>query len=111
MRDPRTLIETDGQPDGYVEFLRALREEVTAFRRPVAYIHGDSHYFRIDKPLLDEQGRRLENFTRIETFGDNQANGNNDVQWVKVLVDSRSREVFAFQPQIVPENRTVVPAP
>jgi hypothetical protein len=25
-----------------------------------AYVHGDSHYFRIDKPLLDAQGRRLE---------------------------------------------------
>ena len=47
-------------------------------------MHGDSHYFRIDKPLLDAQGRRLENFTRVETFGDNQANGNNDVHWVKV---------------------------
>jgi hypothetical protein len=28
-----------------------------------------------------------------------------------VLVDSRSREVFAFQPQIVPANRVAVPAP
>jgi hypothetical protein len=56
-------------------------------------------------------GRRLENFTRVETFGDNQANGNNDVHWVKVVVDARSRDVFTFQPQIVPANRTVVPAP
>ena len=82
-----------------------------AFRRPVAYVHGDSHYFRIDKPFLDAQGRRLENFTRVETFGDNQANGNNDVNWLKVLVDPHSREVFAYQPQIVPANRTAVPAP
>jgi hypothetical protein len=61
--------------------------------------------------LLDAQGRRLENFTRVETFGDNQANGNNDVHWVKVLVDPRSREVFAYQAQIVPGNRTAVPLP
>jgi len=26
-------------------------------------------------------------------------------------VDSRSREVFSYQPQIVPANRTAVPAP
>ena len=57
-------------------------------------LHGDSHYFRVDKPFQDSVGRRLENFTRVETFGDNAANGNNDVQRVKVLVNARSREVF-----------------
>ena len=60
---------------------------------------------RIDKPFLDAQGRRLENFTRFETFGDNAPNGTNDVNWLKVLVDPGSREVFSFQPQIVPGNR------
>jgi hypothetical protein len=111
LRDPKTLAETDGAPDGYQSFLSALRDEVVAFQRPVAYVHGDSHYFRVDKPLLNAQGQRLENFTRVETFGDNQANGTNDVNWVKVLVDPSSREVFAYQPQIVPANRVAVPAP
>jgi len=111
LRDPKTLAETDGQPDGFQEFLLALRKEVIAFRKPVAYVHGDSHYFRVDKPFLDDQGRRLENFTRVETFGDNAANGTNDVQWVKVRVDAQSREVFFYQPQIVPKNRVAVPAP
>jgi hypothetical protein len=63
------------------------------------------------QPLLDALARRLENFTRVETFGDNQANGTNDVNWLKVTVDPRSREVFSFQPQIVPANRKVVPVP
>jgi hypothetical protein len=111
VRDPKTLAETDGFPDGFQEFLLALRAEVVAFERPVAYVHGDSHYFRIDKPLLNALGQRLENFTRVETFGDNQANGNNDVNWLKVLVDPQSREVFAYQQQIVPGNRVAVPAP
>jgi hypothetical protein len=111
LRNPKTLAETDGQPDGYQEFLVALRDEVIAFRKPVAYVHGDSHYYRVDKPLQDSQGRRLENFTRVETFGDNQGNGNNDVNWIKVTVDPRSREVFSYQAQIVPANRIAVPAP
>lgn len=111
LRNPKSLAETDGQPDGFQEYLIALREEVIAFRKPVAYVHGDSHYYRVDKPLLDSLGRRVENFTRVETFGDNQANGTNDVNWVKVTVDPRSREVFAYQPQIVPANRIAVPAP
>ena len=109
LRDPRTLAQTDGRPDGFREFLTALRDETIAFKRPVVAVHGDSHYFRTDKPLLDAAGRRLENFTRLETFGNNPNNGNNDVQWVRVDVDPRNREVFSFEPQIVPANRTAVP--
>ncbi len=111
VRDPKALAETDGFPDGFQEFLLALRNEVVAFVKPVAYVHGDSHYFRIDKPFLNALGQRLENFTRIETFGDNQANGTNDVNWLKVLVNPGSREVFAYQQQIVPGNRVAVPVP
>ena len=110
-RDPQTLVENDGQPDGFHDFLTALRDDAAAFRKPVAAVHGDSHYFRIDKPLLDSQGRRLENFTRVETFGDHQENGDNDVNWLRVTVDPASPEVFSFQPQIVAGNRTAVPPP
>lgn len=111
LRNPNTLSETDGQPDGFVDFLTALRTEVVAFGKPVAYVHGDSHYFRIDKPFLNAQGQRLENFTRVETFGDHQENGINDNHWLKVFVDPKSREVFSYQTQIVPANRVAVPAP
>jgi hypothetical protein len=116
VRDPQTLAETDGLPDGFQAFLLALRDQVIAFKKPVAFVHGDSHYPRVDKPFLDAQGRRLENFTRVETFGDNAFKNNpewdnNNVHWVKVLVDPRSREVFSYQSQIVPANRVAVPAP
>ncbi len=111
LRDPKSLAQADGAPDGFKDFLVALRDQVVAFRKPVAYVHGDSHYYRVDKPFLNAQGQRLENFTRVETFGNNAGNGNNDVQWIKVNVDPRSREVFSYQPMIVPGNRTAVPAP
>jgi len=111
LRDPKTLAETDGLPDGFQEFLLALRDQVVAYAKPVAYVHGDSHYFRIDKPFQNALGQRLENFTRVETFGDHQENGNNDVHWLKVVVDTRTREVFMYQTQIVPGNRVAVPAP
>jgi len=128
-RNPKTLVLTGGlTPDGFFSFLAALRDEVKRFERPVVYVHGDTHYFRIDKPFYDidppdsvsTTARRLENFTRLETFGDNvfspdaahpSQNDLNNVHWVKVLVDPDSREVFSFQPQIVPANRVVVPAP
>jgi hypothetical protein len=109
VRNPSTLVAP--APDGHRDFLVALRDLTVAFAKPVVYVHGDSHYFRIDKPLVDTQGRRLENFTRVETFGDNAAAGLNDVHWVKALVDPHGREVFAFQPQVVPGNRPAVPAP
>jgi len=85
---------------------------VIAFRKPVTYVHGDSHYFRIDKPLMDPSGLvRLQNFTRVETFGDHAEGANNDVQWVKVLVDPETAEVFGYQPQIVPANQSIAAVP
>jgi hypothetical protein len=126
LRNPRTLAElatpvaaadlldvTKLKPvaaglDGFQEYLLALRAEVIAFKKPVAYVHGDSHYQRVDKPLLDSTGKRVENFTRVQTPGSNAANGNNDVQWVKVYVDPSSREVFSYQNQVVPANRSVL---
>jgi hypothetical protein len=84
-----------------------------AFRRPVAYVHGA---WRLALPPRRQapagrSGRRLENFTRVETFGDNQANGTNDVNWLEATVDPRGRGVFAYQAQIVPADRAAVPAP
>jgi hypothetical protein len=111
LRNPVTLAQTDGAPDGFQDYLLALREEVVAFKKPVAYVHGDSHYFRVDKPFMSSTGQRLENFTRVETFGNNAANGNNDVQWIQVTVAPRTRDVFSYQAMIVPGNRTAVPAP
>ena len=104
LRDPKTLAETDANPDGFQAFLTELRNQAVAFGKPVVAVHGDSHYFRIDKPLQDATGRRVQNFTRVETFGDHQENNNNDVQWLRVDVDPNSRGVFSFQPQIIPAN-------
>jgi hypothetical protein len=107
-RDPVTLdfagTINEAKSPGFKDFLLALRNGSIGFGKPVVYVHGDTHYFRIDKPLLDKDGKRLENFTRVETFGDNAVNGLNDVHWVKALVDPQSRDVFAFQAQTVPGN-------
>jgi hypothetical protein len=108
LRNPTTLHETDAHAaqDGYYDWLKAVRSLTLQYGKPVAYVNGDSHYMRVDKPLLDVNGKRIDNFTRVETFGDNQtpAGNTNDVQWLKVLVDTHSRDVFAFEPQIIPEN-------
>ena len=103
-RNSRTLVETDGLPDGVRGILWELRYQTIQFKKPVVLVHGDSHYFMIDKPLRDVDGKRVENFTRVETFGDNSVNGLNEVHWVKALIDPESRDVFAFEAQTVPGN-------
>jgi hypothetical protein len=105
-RNPTTLAETDVPPsqDGFQQLLLALRSQTIAFGKPVVLVHGDSHYFRVDRPLLDSTGLTVQNFTRVETFGDHQEQGVNNVHWVKALIDPNSKDVFAFQPQTVTAN-------
>lgn len=81
---------------GYDDFLAVLEEETVAFGRPVVLVHGDTHTFRVDKPMISSAtGERVENFTRVETFG------SPDVNWVRATVDTSDPEVFAFQPEII----------
>ncbi len=62
-------------------------------------MHGDTHTFRVDKTMTSAtSGRRVDNFTRVETFG------SPDVNWVRASVDTSDPRVFAFQPEIVEEN-------
>jgi hypothetical protein len=82
---------------GYEEFLAALEARTARYRRPVVLAHGDSHFFRVDKPRLWDRPF-LRNFTRAETFGA----GN--VHWIRVSVDPRSEEVFRFVPELVSGN-------
>lgn len=87
------------QRTGFNDFLAALESETLAYQRPVVLVHGDSHYFRIDKPLLaTRSGRRVENFTRVETFGEN------DNHWLHVTVEPTSPNVFVFDQRLVAAN-------
>lgn len=93
------LAPDDPERTGYNDFLAALERETLNFKQPVVLVHGDSHYFRIDKPLINSQtGRRLENFTRVETFG------SPDVHWLRATIDFRDPNIFSFEQEIVEEN-------
>ena len=96
------------QFDGYTAFLNALVAETQAFDGQVVLVHGDTHFFKVDKPLNQEfnapnpidptKAHLIRNLTRVETFG------SPNVHWVKVTIDPRSRNVFTFEPMIVPGN-------
>jgi hypothetical protein len=76
------LLRTPGGVDGFDRLLSALVNESKAYGRPVILLHGDTHHFVDDHPLFDQAtGARVDNFTRIETFG------SPDVGWVEIRLD------------------------
>jgi hypothetical protein len=80
--------------DGYTEWLNAVLAQTQAFTGQVLFVHGDTHFFKYDKPLID-QADLVPNFTRLDTFG------SPNIDWVKVTVDPRNPNVFQVDPQIV----------
>ena len=88
----------------FADFEGRLAEHVFAFRRPVVLANGDTHYFRVDKPLRGADGETLETFTRVEGFGTPHGH------WVRVRVEPDRPEVFSFRQELVEENLfTLVP--
>ncbi|HYX43789.1 MAG TPA: hypothetical protein VE760_02015 [Acidimicrobiales bacterium] len=79
--------------DGFDSVLDTLRDETIRFRKPVALVHGDTHTYRLDRPMRDASGRPVPNFVRCETFG------YPDVSWVKATIDQRDPNLFRFEPQ------------
>jgi hypothetical protein len=74
--------------------LLAQVEAVAArIRKPVLFIHGDTHVYRVDRPFAGP-------ITRLETYG------SPFVGWVKVTVDPRSADLFRFEPML---QRFVLP--
>lgn len=96
------LDPADKKRSGYNDFIAALEAETRNFSGQVVFVHGDTHYFRIDKPLprfTDEtQLPRLENFTRVETFG------SPNLHWLRAFYDPKNPNVFEFKQQIVTQN-------
>ena len=93
---PVRVAETE---EGSREALFLMEDETIVFGKPVLTIMGDSHTFRIDKPILGaKSGRPLENFTRLEVPG------STEVHWVRVRVDPARRQIFGFDLEYLPEN-------
>jgi hypothetical protein len=87
------------RPNGFADVVAELRVLALDFDRPVALIHGDTHYFRVDMPFEEATTRRVyARITRAETFGDPNSH------WIRVTVDPRDPNVFSFRPMLIPEN-------
>ena len=91
LADPRSW-------DAYPAYVDALRSETLGFAGQVLLVHGDGHYFKVDKPLNGAGGGVLANFTRVETFGAR------NTHWVSARVDADNPNLFVIEPRIVPAN-------
>jgi len=84
--------------EGFREFLELLRDETLQFPGQVVAVHGDSHISRIDYPLRDKQGRTINNFVRVETFGYPL------MGWTLGVIDTTSPTLFRFEANPWPLN-------
>ena len=95
------LPETEDQDEstspsvlGYRNLIKAIVEQTEKFKGQVLLVHGDTHFFKVDKPLYSPT-RLLPNLTRLQTFG------SPSLHWVRVTVDTGSENVFTIHPVIV----------
>jgi hypothetical protein len=95
------LPETEGVDEskaervrGYQNFMAAVIQQTEQFSGQVLLVHGDTHFFKMDKPVYGS-AKMLTNLTRLQTFGSPH------LHWVKVTVDPASHNIFQIQPMVV----------
>jgi hypothetical protein len=87
------------KPDGFADFLSEFQRLAMTFGKPVALVHGDTHYFRVDQPFSDSATRLvIPTITRAETYG------NPNFHAIVMTVDPASPNLFRFEPLVVPRN-------
>jgi hypothetical protein len=90
--DPRFQGPAD-PTDGYTGWRYALRAHASTLGKPVLYIHGDGHRYRVDQPL-----RNLLTHDPVPTFTSAEVFGSPTVGWVRVTVDPDAASLFSIAP-------------
>ena len=83
---------------GYRNFIAKVIEQTEKFNGQVLLVHGDTHFFKIDKPLYSPT-KLLPNFTRLQTFG------SPSLHWVRVTVNPATEQLFQIEPVIVKQAK------
>ncbi len=80
-------------PDGFAEFRDRLRTLASTFGKPILFVNGDSHLYKLDQPLADPAtGEPLRNFTRVIVFGSPQT------RWIRAGIDPSVPQLFEISP-------------
>src|SRR5258706_9223992 len=102
------VIFAQGDPDfegrmqrkgsnGFADFRKALRDLALRFGKPVLFVNGDTHLYKLDQPIADPAtGRPLQNFTRVVVFGSPQT------RWIRAGISPSSPQLFQVSP--VPQS-------
>ena len=95
--DDRALVIAT-QADPWISDIPAYRDLIAhigalarRLRRPVMFVHGDTHTYRYDTPFKDASGAVIPNAIRLETYG------SPFVGWVRVIVDPADPSLFNAQ--------------
>jgi hypothetical protein len=86
------------QFSGYRNFIAKTIVQTEKFNGQVLLVHGDTHFFKIDKPLYSPT-KLLPNFTRLQTFG------SPSLHWVRVTVNPATEQLFQIEPVIVKQAK------
>lgn len=79
--------------DGFTEFRNALRGLALRFGKPVLFVNGDTHLYKLDRPLADPAaGEPIRNFTRVIVFGSPQT------RWIRAGIAPASPGLFQVSP-------------
>ena len=85
----------DENPPTYRVYVDALLDAATRLRKPVLFVHGETHQLRIDTPFKTRDGRYTANPMRVEVYG------SPFVGWVRIEVDTTRPDVFTVEPKLV----------
>ncbi|WP_339922167.1 metallophosphoesterase [uncultured Cyclobacterium sp.] len=84
--------------NGHASFVTLLREQVQDFDKPVLLLYGDHHHFMMTKPLMDNKGKTITNFTAVQVFG------SQDIHSVKIKVAPENPNLFIIDPFYIEGN-------
>lgn len=92
------LNYNDSDTNGFSHFVHRLKEEIRGYDSPMLMVYGDHHRFLVEKPLADEKGRVLTNFTSLMVFGDQ------DMHAVEITVNKNYESLFEIRQHFVEGN-------
>ncbi|MCP5245986.1 MAG: hypothetical protein H6937_08555 [Burkholderiales bacterium] len=81
------MLQLDAN-NGYTDFFNTLVSETHNFTGQVLLVYGDSHYFKMDKAMFNDDGTITRNFTRVEV------SGSLENSWIELTVDPTTKMYF-----------------
>ena len=84
----------DANAPTYAVYVTAVVDIAARLRKPVLFVHGDTHRYRNDTPFKARDGSPVANPARLEVYG------SPFVGWVKVDVDATRPDVFTIEPRL-----------